>query len=293
MTNFPPFGERLLQRMEERGPLCVGIDPHPSLLNQWGLPDTAEGAREFGLRVLEAVGPVCAAIKPQVALYERFGSRGFAVLEELLKEARERDVLTIADAKRGDIGSTMEGYAAAWLSDDSPLAADSVTLSTYLGVGALGPAIALAEETGRGVFVLALTSNPEGQSVQHVGAPRSVAARVLDEVSEANEKFLAQPTTTHGDIPRVGSIGVVIGATIGTALTDLNIDLTRFNGIILAPGFGAQGADMASIKQVFGANADRVLVSSSRDILRAGPDVAALERAAQLAQTTADVAVTD
>ncbi|WP_026531187.1 orotidine-5'-phosphate decarboxylase [Haematomicrobium sanguinis] len=293
MTNFPPFGERLLQRMEERGPLCVGIDPHANLLDQWGLPDTAEGAREFSLRVLEAVGPVCAAIKPQVALYERFGSRGFAVLEELLKEARERDVLTIADAKRGDIGSTMEGYAAAWLSDDSPLAADSVTLSTYLGVGALGPAIALAEETRRGVFVLALTSNPEGQSVQHVGAPRSVAARVMDEVSEANEKFLAQPTTTHGDIPRVGSIGVVIGATIGTALTDLNIDLTRFNGIILAPGFGAQGADMASIKQVFGANADRVLVSSSRDILRAGPDAAALERAARHAQTTADVAVTD
>ena len=168
-----PFGRRLAHAMETAGPLCLGVDPHPALLRQWGLSDTPAGLEAFSLTALEAAvgpeGPRVAAIKPQVALYERHGSAGLAALERLLAAARDAGVLTIADAKRGDIGSTMDGYAAAWTSDASPLAADAVTLSPYLGFGTLVPTIRAAHEAGRGVFVLALTSNPEGREVQHVG----------------------------------------------------------------------------------------------------------------------------
>ena len=168
-----PFGRRLAHAMETAGPLCLGVDPHPGLLRQWGLSDTPAGLEAFSLTALEAAvgpeGPRVAAIKPQVALYERHGSAGLAALERLLAAARDAGVLTIADAKRGDIGSTMDGYAAAWIADASPLAADAVTLSPYLGFGTLVPTIRAAHEAGRGVFVLALTSNPEGREVQHVG----------------------------------------------------------------------------------------------------------------------------
>ncbi|MBX7557647.1 orotidine-5'-phosphate decarboxylase, partial [Streptomyces sp. tea 10] len=127
--------------MTVAGPLCVGIDPHPSLLDAWGLPATANGLERFALGVLEAAAERCAAVKPQVALFEAYGSAGFAVLERVLRESRAAGLLSIADAKRGDIGSTMAAYASAWLSDDSPLAADAVTLSPYLGFESLRPAL--------------------------------------------------------------------------------------------------------------------------------------------------------
>ncbi|MFY9679057.1 orotidine-5'-phosphate decarboxylase, partial [Glutamicibacter protophormiae] len=180
------FGTRLRQSMDARGPLCVGIDPHPALLEAWGLANSAEGVREFSLRVVEAMAGVAAIVKPQVALYERFGSAGFAALEETLQAAKAADLLTLSDAKRGDIGSTMAAYATAWLDDASPLASDAVTLSPYLGYESLRPAIDLAAATGRGVFVLGLTSNPEGASVQHVGGDKSVAKSIIEQVSKEN-----------------------------------------------------------------------------------------------------------
>ncbi len=180
------FGTRLRQAMDARGPLCVGIDPHPALLEAWGLANSAEGVREFSLRVVEAMAGVAAIVKPQVALYERFGSAGFAALEETLQAAKAADLLTLSDAKRGDIGSTMAAYATAWLDDASPLASDAVTLSPYLGYESLRPAIDLAAATGRGVFVLGLTSNPEGASVQHVGGDKSVAKSIIEQVSKEN-----------------------------------------------------------------------------------------------------------
>ena len=191
-----PFGRRLAHAMETAGPLCLGVDPHPGLLRQWGLSDTPAGLEAFSLTALEAAvgpeGPRVAAIKPQVALYERHGSAGLAALERLLAAARDAGVLTIADAKRGDIGSTMDGYAAAWTADASPLAADAVTLSPYLGFGTLVPTIRAAHEAGRGVFVLALTSNPEGREVQHVGegsAEGSVARRIAAAAAAGRWRF--------------------------------------------------------------------------------------------------------
>ncbi|MBD1541201.1 orotidine-5'-phosphate decarboxylase [Arthrobacter sp. IA7] len=270
-TGRESFGSRLGRAMADRGPLCVGIDPHPALLASWSLNDDVAGLRRFSLTALEAVASLAAAVKPQVALYERHGSAGMAVLEEVLATARDEGVLTIADAKRGDIGSTMAAYADAWLRDGSALAADSVTLSPYLGFESLRPALDLAADHGRGVFVLALTSNPEGASVQHVGGSDSVARRIVQAAAGENERYSGA----------MGSVGLVVGATVGTALADLQLDLGTVRGPILAPGLGAQGATPADLRKTFGAAYPQVLGTSSRDILKAGPGVRELTAAAE------------
>lgn len=259
------FGTRLRQAMDARGPLCVGIDPHPALLEAWGLANSAEGVREFSLRVVEAMAGVAAIVKPQVALYERFGSAGFAALEETLQAAKAADLLTLSDAKRGDIGSTMAAYATAWLDDASPLASDAVTLSPYLGYESLRPAIDLAAATGRGVFVLGLTSNPEGASVQHVGGDKSVAKSIIEQVSKEN--------ATAEDM---GHVGLVVGATIGDAPAKLGIDLSASKAPLLTPGLGAQGATAQDIATAFASSYRQVLGTSSRDILKVGPDALGL-----------------
>lgn len=265
------FGQRLDEAVSRFGPLCVGIDPHAALLKDWGLSDDARGAESFGRTVIEASAGRVAIVKPQVAFFERFGSAGIAALERVLADAREAGVLTIADAKRGDIGSTMDGYAEAWLSPGSPLEADSVTLSPYLGFGSLQPAIALAMQHGKGLFALAATSNPEGASVQAQGEP-SVAASIAAAAALAN-----------ADADRVGSIGLVIGATVRAADYGIELD-SLVKTPILAPGFGAQGATAADLVDRFATAAPRVLVSESRSILSAGPtglvDVIERERAA-------------
>lgn len=266
------FGDRLYLAMREYGAVCVGIDPHSALLKAWGLDDSIEGLRRFSLTVVEALGGRVAAFKPQAAFYERFGSGGVAVLEETIAACREVGSLCIVDAKRGDIGSTMAGYAEAFLHPDSALAGDAVTLSPYLGVGTLRPAFELAHKAGKGVFVLALTSNPEGRTVQHAkqNNGESVAGTVVRGVAEEN---------SNCEFNHIGPCGVVVGATIGSAISDLGVDLLGLNGAILAPGIGAQGAGPEQVKQVFHGIEDRVLASTSRAVLQAGPTFAGLRRA--------------
>ncbi|QFG68782.1 orotidine-5'-phosphate decarboxylase [Ornithinimicrobium pratense] len=264
-----PFGERLLDQIEQWGPLCVGLDPHPHLLADWGLPDTPEGLRSFSLSVLDAAENRCAAVKPQSAFYERHGSAGVAVLEEVLAASRERGLLSVLDAKRGDIGSTMGGYAQAYLQDGSPLVADSVTLSPYLGYGSLRPALDLAAETARGVWVLGLTSNPEGAEVQLAGEP-TVAARILEQVAQDN-----------AGAPRCGHVGLVVGATLPRTPTELGLDLAASGAPVLTPGVGAQGADEHDVARTFAGLTERVLVPIGRGVLESGPDGAALATAIQ------------
>jgi len=268
--------------MDAHGPLCVGIDPHPSLLAEWGLADDAGGLRTFALTVLDAVGGEVAAVKPQSAFFERHGSAGIAVLEEVLAAARAAGTLAILDAKRGDIGSTMAGYADAYLRDGAPLAADALTVSPFLGFGSLRPLVDAALGSGRGLFVLALTSNPEGAEVQHARGPdgRAVAARIAAAAAALN----------LGQQP-LGSIGLVIGATVGNGPEKLGIDLAAVNGPLLAPGVGAQGAGPAELAAVFGTARRQVLASSSRGVLAAGPEVAALRRAARRAALDASAAL--
>ncbi|MFT4136620.1 orotidine-5'-phosphate decarboxylase [Microbacterium sp.] len=260
------FGERLRSAMAARGQLCVGIDPHEQLLHAWGLDATAGGAREFGLRVVEAAAGRVAVVKPQVAFFERYGSAGFAALEDVLVAARAAGLIVIADAKRGDIGSTNDGYAAAWLMPGAPLEADALTVSPYLGVGALSGVIEVALAHGKGVFVLAATSNPEAGALQRArveGGPQTVAREVVREVSA-----LAGPRTPDGEW---SSIGFVIGATVDRAKTGLPDVLTPV-APILAPGFGAQGAAMSDLAGIFDESAPSVLASASRSVLHAGPD---------------------
>ncbi len=278
-----PFGRRLAEAMASAGPLCLGVDPHPGLLADWGLADTPAGLEAFSLSALEAAAgegtPRVAALKPQVALFERHGSAGLAVLERLLARAREAGVLTIADAKRGDIGSTMDGYAAAWLDPASPLAADAVTLSPYLGYGTLAATVERAHACGRGVFVLALTSNPEGASVQHAGAAEpegAVAARIVAAAAADNAR-LAEGADW-------GPVGLVVGATVADRAAGLGVDLTALRGPLLTPGFGAQGATAAGMRDGFGSAWPQVLATSSREILRQGPDVTSLTRAIEAAR---------
>ncbi|QAY64744.1 orotidine-5'-phosphate decarboxylase [Xylanimonas allomyrinae] len=267
--------------MDDLGPLCVGIDPHASLLGDWGLGDDVAGLREFSLRVVDAVGGRVAAVKPQAAFFERHGSAGVAVLEETIAAASAAGTLVIVDAKRGDIGSTMGAYAEAFLRDGSPLAGDALTVSPYLGFGSLAPAAERAAATGRGLFVLCLTSNPEGRQVQHARTDGvSVAASIAAHAAALNA----------GAAP-MGSVGLVVGATIGDAVRGTGTDLEAVNGPLLAPGVGAQGAGAAELADVFGSARRQVLASSSRGVLRAGPDAAALRAAADAATQEARAAL--
>ncbi len=268
------FGARLRLAMAELGPLCAGIDPHPGLLAHWGLDESVEGLEKFAMTCVEAFAGTVAVVKPQSAFFERFGSSGVAVLERTLAGLRDAGTLSLLDVKRGDIGSTMTAYAGAYLSQDSPLRADAITVSPFLGFDSLRPAVDLAHETGRGVFVLALTSNPEGAQVQHATRDgRSVAGGIVDGVTSANA-----PDADRGVL---GSVGMVVGATVGGAVRKLGLDLAAANAPLLAPGVGAQGATAGDLATVFGGALGNVLASSSREILGAGPDGAALQAAAR------------
>ncbi|WP_288819111.1 orotidine-5'-phosphate decarboxylase [uncultured Corynebacterium sp.] len=262
------FGDRLSEVVAERGRLCVGIDPHPRLLDAWQLPRSAEGLERFATTCVEAFGDIVAVVKPQVAFFEAYGSKGFAVLERTLADLKDAGALSIADAKRGDIGSTMAAYAEAWLSDSSPLAADALTVSPYLGFGALDSAVSLALENGRGLFVLAATSNPEGASVQKaMVSGETLAQTMVNQAAAINARQIDAGA-------KAGSIGVVVGATLDDAPV-----LSDLRGPILMPGVGAQGGTPADVDRLAEESKGLALPNISRAILSAGPDPAALRRA--------------
>jgi orotidine-5'-phosphate decarboxylase len=261
----PTLGARLRAAMDGRGPLCVGIDPHAGLLDAWGLTDSVNGLEKFALGAAEALAPRVAAVKPQSAFFERFGSRGIAVLEQVIETCREAGALVVLDVKRGDIGSTAQAYADAYLDPRSPMAVDAITATPYLGFGSLTPMIDTAREHGKGVFVLALTSNPEAPAFQRArtAAGATVAGTVLEQLRALN-----------ADAAPMGSFGAVVGATIDDTEEDLAV-----NGPLLVPGIGAQGGTADDVRRIFGDVIDLVLPSSSREILGAGPDAASLSAA--------------
>jgi len=255
------FGELLSQKKEEFGPLCLGIDPSEVELNNWGLPDSAVGAKDFGLRCIDAADSRVGIIKPQVAFFERFGSAGYLALEEVLQAARDLDLLVIADAKRGDIGTTMLGYAQAWFGDDSPLRVNALTVSPYLGAESVFEMLDHARDVSGGIFMLSATSNSEASSVQAAEIKgESVAMGVLRTAVEKG----------HNDF------GVVIGATQSLSNFGLETILTKDIAVpILAPGFGAQGADLEDLKALFGESAINVIPNMSRGLTSQGPQAMA------------------
>ncbi|WP_143965463.1 orotidine-5'-phosphate decarboxylase [Gordonia zhaorongruii] len=276
MTPASSFAERYREAVAQRGRLCAGIDPHAALLTAWGLPVDIDGLRSFADACVAGIGPVAAVVKPQVAFFEQFGSAGFAVLEDVIAGCRAAGALVVADAKRGDIGTTMAAYTTAWLDDGSPLCSDAVTVSPYPGFGSLDPTVAVARATARGVFALARTSNPDGGELQTAGTAGggTVAQSIVDAAAAAN----ADGT---------GTVGVVVGAT-----REHGLDLSALRGPILSPGLGAQGATAADLARIFdGADASWLLPAASRSILGSGPDVAALSAAVSAARDEIEAAL--
>jgi len=257
------FGDHVRDALTAFGPLCVGIDPHPHLLGEWSLDVSAAGAQEFGLRVVDAAAGRVGIVKPQVSFFERYGSAGFAALEAVLAAARTAGLIVIADAKRGDIGTTMDSYAHAWLTPGSPLEADAITASPFLGVGALEGTFELAESNGKGVFTLAATSNADAFTVQRatVSDGETVSARIVREISERNAR-----TTKRGSW---ASIGFVIGSTVDW--TEAGLGGFDPPAPILGPGFGHQGAGPRDLDERFGASSALVIASESRSLLSVGP----------------------
>ena len=265
MADSPGFGARLATAIAARGPLCVGIDPHPELMQAWGLPVTPDGLARFCEICVQAYAGF-GVVKPQVAFFESYGAAGFAVLERTIAALQSDGVLVLADAKRGDIGSTMAAYAQAWVGE-GPLAADAVTASPYLGFGSLDPLLEVAAAHGRGVFVLAATSNPEGAGIQRaVIGGRTVAQSIVDAAGAAN----------HAAGQGLGSVGVVVGATL-----DQVPDLSALDGPVLVPGVGAQGGRPEALAGLGGARAGQLLPAVSREILRDGPGPDAVRAAAE------------
>lgn len=262
------FGVKLQASFEKYGQLCVGIDPHSALLSDWGLSDDVQGLEKFANLVLDAAVHEVGIIKPQVSFFERHGSKGFQVLEKLSERAAQTDLLVIMDAKRGDIGTTMDAYFDAWLGQNSPFISDALTVSPYLGFGSLQETLSGALERGKGVFVLAATSNPEGASIQRATiGEQTIASQIWNSLASANS------VTSFGKA-KFGSFGAVLGATLnltGFGLANV-LDGQEISATpILAPGFGAQGAELSSSRQLFGRAADQVIHSVSRSVLQAGP----------------------
>lgn len=259
----PAFYARL-RAMGPPGPIgCVGIDPSTALLAQWGLPCSAAGALQFGRAILAAADGAVQVVKPQIAYFEQFGADGYAALATLVAEAHERGLLVVADAKRGDIGSTSDAYGRAWFGPAAPLRADAITLSPYLGFGSIAPILARAATHDAYVFVVARSSNPEGAAVQEAGRPK-VWATILDEIADWSARYNAT------------TVGAVVGATVPA---DLKFALERLpDALFLAPGIGRQGAATADLREL-GIALDRVIVSSSRGVAEQGPASARLKRA--------------
>ncbi|MDJ0410503.1 orotidine-5'-phosphate decarboxylase [Rhodococcoides fascians] len=264
MSHHHSWSDRLRAAVAARGRLCVGIDPHPALLEAWDLPRSADGLEVFAELCVEAFVGEVAVVKPQVAFFESYGSAGYAVLERTVGVLRDAGTLVIADAKRGDIGTTMDAYAQAWLEPGSPLSSDAVTVSPYLGFDSLGAALDRAVAHDRGVFVLARTSNPEGSALQHASMSTggSVAQSIVDAAAARNR--------VDAD-----TVGLVVGAT-----RDHGLDLSGYRGPVLAPGLGAQGATVNDLAEIFRDCRELLLPNSSRSVLAAGPSVTALRAAA-------------
>ncbi|WJX99238.1 orotidine-5'-phosphate decarboxylase [Curtobacterium sp. 458] len=269
----PSFGVRLAAAMASRSALCVGIDPHAATLAAWGLGRDEQGLTAFGATLVDAAAGRAAVVKPQIAFFEAAGVPGYRALDATLRRARDAGLLVVADVKRGDIGSTGDDYAEAWVDRDGPFRADAMTVSPYLGYGSLRGTIDTARANGAGVFVLAATSNPEARVLQTAvlaegpRAGRTVAAGIVEDVADDNQSAAEQP---------LGDVGLVLGATLD--LDDFGISGDDIGTApVLAPGFGAQGARIEDLRSLYGARAGQVLVNESRGLLVDGPDgVAAL-----------------
>lgn len=253
------FADRFRDGAAWRSPFCLGLDPSEDALKLWGLPNSPDGLKKFAESYVEWSSEIILIVKPQMAFFERFGSVGVAVLEETIRELRRRNVLVLIDAKRGDIGTTMFGYAEAYFNDASPLRADAVTANPFLGFESLTPLFEKAASANGHVFVVVASSNVEGIGIQNARMDngRRTYQHLGDEIVSYNAR-------RHG----AGAVGAVIGAT----RNDIDLRWLEDLGSILQlrPGIGAQGASIESLMHL--ANRRSFIPSFSRAIALAGPD---------------------
>lgn len=257
---MPPFADRLMERVRTLGPLCVGVDPHPALLPSLFGPPGPEAAASWGLALVERCAGRVAILKPQAGLFERWGARGLAALEQVCAAARKADMLVLLDAKRGDIGTTAEGYAEGYLGEASSCPCDAITVNPYMGVDTLEPFVTVAERAGKGVVVLARTSNPGAKDFQALlvdGEPLYLR------VARALQPMIRRLRGASG----WSGLMLVAGAT-GPA------DARRLReaageALFLVPGYGAQGGGAADAVAGFirkDAGLEGGVVSASRSV---------------------------
>lgn len=270
------FGLRLSNSMKQYGPLCVGIDPHRRLLADWGYDIDAQGAELYAMRMLQAANGRAAAVKFQTSMFERYGSRGYAALERVLFAARQMDIITIVDCLHGGLSTTISAIADAYFKPNAPMLADAITLLPYYGARSLGGVIEDALNNGRGVFIASLTSNPEGASLQ-------TAIRQTGEYKGKTVAYgIANTAQKYNvEVPGLGSVGLIIGATIGQWLQESGVAPSSFTGPILSPGYGWQGAEAHDLKTVFRGTRGNVLVTVSRAIAEHGPNIQSLIQATE------------
>jgi orotidine-5'-phosphate decarboxylase len=268
MSAARAFAARFAAVRARYGPLVLGADPSGALLDKWGLGDSPAGLERFSGILLEAAAGTVGLIKPQSACYERHGWQGIRALTRLVADSREQGLLVILDVKRGDVGSTNEAYAQAYLGKGAPLEADAITVHPYLGLAAMGAFVDRAHQAGSCLLIVTRSSNPEGRAVQAArGGGGAVEERLLDDIARLNAALAPG---------RTGPVGAVIGPTpIGPPL-----NLAAANALFLAPGVGAQGATPADVARTFAECPGRVMPSASRSLLAAGPGTAALRDAA-------------
>jgi orotidine-5'-phosphate decarboxylase len=259
------FASRFAAVRSELGPLAWGLDPSGAILDSWGVGDTPDGLDRFADIALRAASGTVGLVKLQAAFYERHGWRGFRTLQRLIADGRRAGLLVIVDAKRGDVGTTNDAYAEAFVGADAPLGADALTVHPYLGLGAMGSFIARAQESGSCLLVVTRSSNPEGRSIQSASeaSGHSVEATLLCEIGKLNARLAP------------GEIGP-IGAVVGPTHIEPTLDLRSAQGLYLSPGVGAQGATSGDVARVFAACPDRVIPSASRSLLAGGPDLSRL-----------------
>lgn len=259
------FADRLTEECQKKKSLVlVGIDPRfdqlPTTIQKIGEKEGKAKAFEiFGKEIIDAVKDVAVAVKPQIAFYEVLGPDGLAAFQSTLQYARKNNLITIADAKRGDIGSTAEAYAEAFLSENGEFSSDAVTVNGYLGYDGIAPFLKYCGTNGKGIYILVKTSNPGSVDFQ-------------DKIFDGGKKLfeiVAEKVTNWGKgfIGKSGysSVGAVVGATWPEEAQSLRVLMPQ--SPFLIPGYGAQGGTAKDALASMDKQNKGGIVNSSRGII--------------------------
>lgn len=273
------FADRLNAEIKKKkSAVCVGLDPRLEQIPEFikekhfaahknALTVAAESILEFNKGIMDAVADLVPVVKPQIAFYEQYGHEGVRAFEETLWYARDKGLLTIADIKRGDIGSTADAYAKAFLGkvnlhgkDVFSFDADAVTIAPYLGWDGIKPFITEARKYGKGLFILVKTSNPSSGDLQDLVMKKDEAT-IYEIMSGYVDSWGADEVGEGG----YSFVGAVVGATFPEQAKEMRKMMSQ--NIFLVPGYGAQGGTAADVKCCFNEDGLGAVVNSSRGII--------------------------